>query len=175
MSVAIVGDPSVRKSTACDAGVKLLEEANNSYRETYQMNTGMSLQKAKDIEIEVNTVEKQKRKLIADGEPTDSAEIQEMNRKILELQTQFSDTRFPIENKNYMVNDATIQALQDLMSRYPGAYMQYTDELAGFLALFNQRGQEQARQVCLQLMNGGVHNANIERKNKELSRFIKEG
>jgi len=173
MSCAIVGNPSVRKSTAINAGVDILVRAQKEMFEVKKDVISAALTAIIDIETKIADLIKRKEKSIALG---DEGATEGFNNEIINLKSQHKDICNARIDKNYIINDATIQAVAEKMSKIAGAYFQVYDELAGWLEFIGQKNQASARQQYLELMNQGFReNHKIDRKGKGLSLTVKWG
>lgn len=63
------------------------------------------------------------------------------------------DAEIPIRRR-YLVNDATVEKLGELLNENPNGVIQFRDELSGWFRTLDKEGHEQARSFYLECWNG---------------------
>ena len=71
--------------------------------------------------------------------------------------------------KKWIFNNATIQALLSSFQNHKGSFIQECDEISGWLQFIEQPSQAGARGEMLSLMNQGLKNYSVSRKDDSLS------
>jgi len=160
MSIILVGEPSVRKSGALQIGLAPFKHALKSMKQV----------KSKEIEEVQDKIVSARgglRKMIKDLEkdPENKAMIRDIalqEKAIKRLESH------PLL-KDWIVNNVTVQSLMKIFSEHGGAYIQEWDEISGWLEFIEQKTQAGARAEFLSLMNQGLTDYRVDRKDKELS------
>lgn len=142
----VVGRPGVMKSPALSESMKPLERLIMSAEESY-------LEAKKDYEIESQLsemaeaeAEKKARQLVKNGD------IEAAKLVLHDLRESIQDS-VPLR-KRYKVNDATVEALGEILIENPNGVLAYRDELNGLLRSLDKEGQEGARAFYLQGYDG---------------------
>lgn len=164
MSLCVVGNPSSRKSNAAAFGPNIIKRASAKILKERKAEIDQRRAELRVVTVQIKTEQKSMEKSIEAGEKPNGIELDNLLGKAKELR------RGVI--KNYIVNNATIQGLQLLMSQRPGGYIQQFDELTGWLEFLESKMQAGGRGEFLELMNQGVENYQVTRKGEGLSLVI---
>lgn len=141
----VVGRPSSMKSPALTEALRPLRliaaEAREDYRRSLDAHAGaMAEAKARR-----GAVEDKLKKAAKAGQP-DMTELREAYMAT-------SDPAEPTERR-YIVNDATVEKLGELLNENPRGVLHFRDELAGWLATLDRDGHENDRAFFLEAWNG---------------------
>jgi putative DNA primase/helicase len=138
----IVGRPGVMKSPALGEVLKPLNRLESAERELWQAEHGSWTLDCKVADLAADANEK-KAKGLASKDPSAA-------RALLQ----------PVESpdepkaRRYVVNDATVEKLGELLTDNPWGTLSYRDELHGLLTSMDRQGQEGARAFYLQAYDG---------------------
>lgn len=138
----IVGRPGVMKSPALGEAVKPLHRMEADERQSYDaaMDEWNLDNRVEALASEAR--EKEAKKLAA----KDPAAARELLRT-----TQVAPQ--PVERR-YIINDATVEKLGEVLMRHPWGLLAYRDELHGLLCSLDRQGQEGSRAFYLQAYDG---------------------
>jgi hypothetical protein len=167
MSVCIVGNPSSRKSSAAAFGPNIVKKALAQITKENRQKIEKDRFELMAIELKLKKEQKEFDKAIESGNEYNTNTIIDLQQKAKSIKNN--------QQKNYILNNATIQGIQLVMSERPGAYIQQYDELTGWLEFVESKGQAGARGEFLELMNQGVENYQVTRKGQGLSLSIDRG
>lgn len=129
----IVGRPGVMKSPALKEMIKPLDRLEANEREQWKAAHDVWALDSKVAELAAKENEKQAGRLAA----KDPAKARALLEPV--------DTTTEPTARRYMVNDATVEALQEVLMVNPWGVLAYNEELHGLLCSMNKQGQEQAR------------------------------
>ncbi len=141
----LIGNPSARKSPVADQFLKPLRkfesvEFENNKKDIYDFRTKKTLrdleEKAKNKAL-LNALETGDREEIANAKETPLTHI----------------GKEPIVNR-FIINDATIESVGEIMQTNSRTLFQYRDELSGFLASMQKTGREGERSFYLESFQG---------------------
>lgn len=138
----IIGSPGVMKSPALSESLRPLHRLEADAREAWEVEREAWELDAKVVEMANDANDKEARKV--------AAKDPEKARSLLrpgELPPS------PLERR-FIVNDATVEKLGELMSANPWGFMAYRDEIHGLLKGMDREGQEGARAFYLQAYDG---------------------
>jgi putative DNA primase/helicase len=138
----IIGSPGVMKSPALSESLRPLHRLEADAREAWEVEREAWELDAKVVEMANDANDKEARKV--------AAKDPEKARSLLkpgELPPS------PVERR-FIVNDATVEKLGELMSANPWGFMAYRDEIHGLLKGMDREGQEGARAFYLQAYDG---------------------
>ena len=163
MSIILVGDPSVRKSGALQIGLAPFKYSLKSMKnvkakeiadieEKLKASRGVLKQMQKNLEKDPENMS-----IIKDIINTEKAIKKFMSNPLL---------------KNWIVNNVTVQSLMKIFEDHSGAYIQEWDEISGWLEFIEQKTQAGARAEFLSLMNQGLTDYRIDRKDRDLSAVV---
>lgn len=142
---AVVGRPGVMKSPALSEVMKPLDRmaaiAGDNYQAAKkQFDTNTVLQ-----ELCVDSDKKRARELIKKGNRAGALKV---------LQSEDDEENIPPVLRRYIVTDATVEALGEILMGNPWGTLAYRDELNGLLRSLDKEGQEGARAFYLQGYDG---------------------
>ena len=139
---AVVGRPGVKKSPALSEALRPLNRLQATEFEIWQ-----AAHDAWELDCKVAAMQgegnEKKAKGIANKDPAGA-------RALLEP----VDTPAEPAARRYIVNDATVEKLGELMQQNPWGTMSYRDELYGLLTGLDKQGQEGSRAFYLQSYDG---------------------
>lgn len=146
---AIVGSPSSKKSPALTEALAPLNRLAASAREVHAL-----AMRAWDLESGIR--EAQRAALKSDikdasrknGKGDADALVSEL-RAHLEHEQETEPTE-----RRYIVNDATVEKLGELLAKNPHGFLHYRDELVGWLRTMDREGHEGDRSFYLEAWNG---------------------
>lgn len=138
----VVGRPGVMKSPALSEVLKPLHRLESTERELHEVALSEWELDAKVAELASEANAKQAKSLAA----KDPAKARELLRPV--------DTTPPPVARRYLVNDATVEKLGELLTENPWGILTYRDELHGLLTSMDRQGQEGARAFYLQAYDG---------------------
>lgn len=78
---------------------------------------------------------------------------------VADLDKRIDETRPAAARRRYIVNDATVEALQNILSENPRGVLQYRDELNGFYGMLGRDGHEADVGFYLEAYEGGLSGA----------------
>ncbi len=139
---AVVGRPGVKKSPALSEALKPLNRLQATEFELWQAAHGAWELDRKVAELQ-GVDNERKAKGIANKDPAAA-------RALLEP----VDTPAEPAVRRFIVNDATVEKLGELMQQNPWGTMSYRDELYGLLTGLDKQGQEGSRAFYLQSYDG---------------------
>lgn len=138
----IVGRPGVMKSPALGEVLKPLHRLEATEREQWKAVHDEWAMDTKVAELAAKENERQAGKFAA----KDPAKARTLLESV--------DTPTEPQARRYMVNDATVEALQEVLMVNPWGVLVYRDELHGLLCSMDKQGQEQARGFYLTSYDG---------------------
>lgn len=172
-SFMLIGNPSVRKSPAMNCGLDLLKKATKALFVYRKDEIRERKEKIEQLEHQLEVTDKKLKKEIEQNGPTTfSEELTKEKRKLSDDLAELLKNKI---DKDYLVNDATIEAILDIMASHQGSYLQVYDEMSGWLKFYEGDNQSSARGHFLSLMNQGVKDYKVSRKNKKLSLDVAKG
>jgi putative DNA primase/helicase len=139
---AVVGRPGVKKSPALSEALKPLNRLQVDEFERWQLEHDAWALDCKVMAMQDDANEK-KAKGLAGKDPAAA-------RALLEP----VDTPAEPTARRFIVNDATVEKLGELMQQNPWGTLSYRDELYGLLTGLDKQGQEGARAFMLQSYDG---------------------
>ncbi|MDB6005471.1 MAG: hypothetical protein JWR15_2458 [Prosthecobacter sp.] len=137
----LIGSPSMMKSPAMQAAMRPLVQLENEACKNYgEMQRD---RQAAEIaaKIKRSALQSTARKAAQNGEPFDYASLIEEDGGTCPL-------------RRFIVNDASIEALGEVLKDNPTGTLFYQDELAGLLALLEKDGNQSLRAFLLQTWSG---------------------
>lgn len=141
---AVVGRPGVMKTPAILEPLRMLQKLESQAREEFDFNSlehqaDQIVRKAreKDVEQQVRTALKK-----------GDVDIKDLVRQFLQ-----EKSAEPVCQR-YVVNDATVEKLGELLNQNPNALVVFRDELTGWLHSLDREGQETARAFYLEAWYG---------------------
>lgn len=140
---AIIGDPSLLKSPSIEQATRplrrLIAQAEESHAERMRQ---FEIEREID-EARRKDVAKQIKAAIADGQDATS------------LREELGEPLTPPTEKRYLVNDATVEKLGDLLAQNPNGLLLFRDELTGWLRTLDRENNANERAFYLEAWNGG--------------------
>lgn len=155
----IVGRPGVMKSPALGEVLKPLHRLEAAERELWKAVHDEWVMDTKVAELTAKENEKQAGRLAA----KDPAKARALLEPV--------DTPTEPQARRYMVNDATVEALQEVLMVNPWGVLVYRDELHGLLCSMDRQGQEQARGFYLTGYDGN-QGYTVDRILRGIGQFI---
>lgn len=152
---ALVGSPSVKKSPAIAEALKPL-----SRLKALELERHSAAMKAWDADALLNDLDADALKNELKKRQKAGATRDEL--KALIEQSSGDENAKPTL-KTYSVQDATIEALTNVLARNPRGFLIERDELTGWLRSLEKQGHEQDRAFFLESFNGARRNEQIER------------
>ncbi|MGZ8928862.1 MAG: DUF3987 domain-containing protein [Methylobacter sp.] len=139
-----IGRPSAMKTPAANESLKPLQRLEIKTKEAYEK--ALELDDTQSfIDKEARALaEKQAKKLIKDKKISDAKQVLLENPAKLDKPTR---TR-------YLVNDATIEKLGELLNENANGLMLYRDEISGFLKTIDREDRSNDRAFYLEAFNG---------------------
>lgn len=149
-----VGRPAVKKSPAINEALKPLVRLEAEEREVFEPLRKEWVTKAKLSEVEAAHAKNAAQKAI--NKAANAAAGRQDAKAILEEAQQLAEDTEKAEPhaRDFIVHDATVEALGVVMERNPWGFLAYRDELHGLLMSLSKQGQEQARGFYLQAFDG---------------------
>ncbi|MEJ8821519.1 YfjI family protein [Variovorax humicola] len=138
----IIGSPGVMKSPALSEALRPLHRLEAAAREAWELEKETWDLDAKVAEMANDANSKSARALVA----KDPAKARALLKPA-------DVPPSPLERR-FIVNDATVEKLGDLMSSNPWGFLAYRDEIHGLLKGMDREGQEGARAFYLQAYDG---------------------
>jgi hypothetical protein len=145
----IIADPSSRKSPALREVDKFVKELEGKHNEKNERAVRQFKVKCDNIKLQKKQLEKDYIVALKSGK---QHEIDNVELKQIQLEKQL-DSLKP-KKRQYLVNDATVEKLCQILENNPFGVMMYRDELPGFLKVFKKSGYENAREFFLELWSG---------------------
>lgn len=154
-----VGRPGVMKSPALGEVLKFLHRLEATEREQWQ---------AAHDEWELDT---KVAELAAKQDEKQAASCASKDPSKARALLQPKDTPAEPQARRYVVNDSTVEALQEVMMVNPWGLLVYRDELHGLLCSMDTEGQEGARAFYLQAYDGN-QGYTVDRIGRGINRHI---
>lgn len=140
---AVVGRPGVKKSPALSEALKPLNQLQAAEFEKWHAEHASWVLDCKVISMQEDANERKAKRYAAKGDASAA-------RAMLEP----SDTPKEPIVRRYIVNDATVEKLGELLQQNPWGTLSYRDELYGLLTKLDSVGQEGARSFYLTSYDG---------------------
>jgi putative DNA primase/helicase len=137
-----VGRPGVMKSPTLSESMRLLNRLEAKERERWQEEHDAWAMEARLSTMASEAREKQARSLISKN-PAAARELLTPTEKLTE----------PVARR-FVVNDATVEKLGDMLTTHPWGLLVFRDELHGLLCSMDRQGQEGARGFYLTAYDG---------------------
>lgn len=163
LSFMLVGQPSVRKSPALGSGLRIFQASIDTMKRIRENEIDEAMAKIKSTEAVIRKLREDTKK---------QSENKELFKEIILMEKALKKLKSNPLLKSWILNNATIQAIMKECATISGAYLQHTDELAGWLDFIDQKNQAGARGEFLTLMNQGMTSYTISRKDENLSMYI---
>jgi putative DNA primase/helicase len=138
-----VGRPGVLKSPALAEAMKPLNRLIAAASEAHASALRAHTFREQEVKARRDLLQKQLKDTVAKSEPTDA------------LQAQFVALECPAPvPRRYLVNDATVEKLGELLNQNPNGLLLYRDELVGWLRTMDREGHENDRAFYCEAWQG---------------------
>lgn len=139
----IVGRPGAMKSPATGQVLAMIDRLEGNLREVWQSTYESWQTEAKLAKMTATAAEKKAAGLVSNGKLGDA--------KALLAECEVDPE--PLQRR-FIVNDATVEKLGEILVSHPWGVLSYRDELHGLLASLDKQGQEGSRSFYLQAFDG---------------------
>jgi putative DNA primase/helicase len=160
---AIVGPPSVQKTPGAEEAMLPLKrlvaealEAHETTLEEFKVKNLVAKAQAKAANAALEKAAKgtcpkarKSKQGALDAVPEEPPDLEELARQALCAEKTKAPTL-----KRYIVNDATVEKLGEILAESPNGVLTFRDELTGFLRTLDQEGHENDRGFYLEGWNG---------------------
>lgn len=163
ISVILVGNPSTRKSGALQIGLA-------PFKKSLKMMKQLRAAEIDEVEEKIKALRGLLKKMNKDLEK--NPEEKEKIKEVMLIEKSIKRLMSHPLLKKWIINNATIQSMMSSFQDHSGAYLQEWDEISGWLEFVEQKTQAGARAEFLTLINQGMTDYSIDRKDKELSAFV---
>lgn len=154
---AAVGKPGVMKTHAAEEGLKPLHRLAAEARERHEATIKAHNATLMVLDAQMDAKKAELKKQAKTGTPAVILE-----RTAAEIAA-MSEAQEPPKAKRYIVNDATVEKLGELLAENPNGLTVFRDELIGFLRSMDKQGHENDRQFYLEAWNGLSHGYTYDR------------
>lgn len=144
----VVGSPGVLKTHAAEEGLKPLHRLACEARERHEAAVKAHNAGALVVEAQMDAKKAELKKLAKTGAP--GFQLENVAAEIAAM----AEAQEPPRAKRYVVNDATVEKLGELLAENPNGLTVFRDELTGFLKAMDKQGHENDRQFYLEAWNG---------------------
>ncbi|WP_395750013.1 DUF3987 domain-containing protein [Prosthecobacter sp.] len=138
----LIGSPSLMKSPAMQAVMRPLRELEKMVSKEHEAEVGQRQANEIEARMKRGALEAAARKAAKNGEAFDYSQLVE------------SVGGEPPPLRRFIVNDASIEALGEVLRDNPTGTLLYQDELAGLFALLEKDGNQSLRAFLLQAWSG---------------------
>jgi putative DNA primase/helicase len=147
---APIGRPGVLKSPAVEEALKPLKRLEIDAAEEHgrELAEWKALQDVLEVKRGTDR-DKLRKQLKSNGDP------QAIARTIAERRGEAGEDAPEPPRRRYLVNDTTVERLQEILAANPSGTLAYRDELVGLLRSLEKEGREDARAFYLEAWNGG--------------------
>ena len=139
----LIGNPSLMKSPAMQAAMRPLRTLEKEAYKTYSEQEHERQTAEIAAKIKRSALESAAKKAVKNGEDFDYSKL---------IDPTAGDTGPAL--RRFIVNDASIEALGEVLRENPTGTLLYQDELAGLLALLEKDGNQSLRAFLLQAWSG---------------------
>jgi hypothetical protein len=146
----IVGVPSVKKSPAINAALAPLARLGVRAGEIFQAES-QAYQAEKTVFDALHDAIHAEIKVAAKGK---AAKTEKLDALAQDFQKHQSEAPLPPIQRRYVVNDATVEKLGELLRDNPAGLLAMRDELVGMIANWDREGREGERGFYLEAWNG---------------------
>lgn len=140
---AIIGDPGVLKSPTIEQATRPLRRLIAQAEEKYQADLKRHVAEAEADEDRRKAIQKQIKAALSAGEDTTM------------LRAQMGEQPRPPTEQRYMVNDATVEKLGELLAQNRNGLLLFRDELTGWLKTLDKPTNANERAFYLESWDGG--------------------
>ena len=158
----VIAPPGGKKSPAIGEALKHIDRLEAKEREAHAAKLADWESQSQAIELKQSAKVKEAK---AKASKLDVAKLAEL----LKPENQESE---PVQRRS-IVNDATVEALTELLMTNPYGLLAYSDELSGLLEAMTKHGQEGARAFYLAAWNGNQSHT-VDRVGRGLGRCIQQ-
>jgi len=144
----VVGPPGVMKTHAAEEGLKPLQRLAMEARERHEAAVKAHNAALMVVDAQMEAKKAELRKLAKGKAP--GFQLENVAAEIAAM----TEAQEPPKAKRYIVNDATVEKLGELLAENPNGLTVFRDELAGFLRSMDKQGHENDRQFYLEAWNG---------------------
>lgn len=155
---AILGEPGVLKTPSINEGIFALRELDKKLKDEFKE---QMKQWEKGADVRKLEKEKLKSELKKMGQKGDLVLYKQVKEK-LEIKTVSEESEKP-ELQRILTNDATIEALANLLCKNPRGIFYLKDELYGLLRMLDKDGNDHWRAFMLESWSGTFKNYSIDR------------
>ncbi len=147
---APIGRPGVLKSPAVEEALKPLKrlEIAAAQEHARELADWKALQDVLELKRGTDK-DRLKKQLRAGGDP------QAIARQVAEQRSEAGEDESEPPRRRFLVNDTTVERLQEILAENPSGTLAYRDELVGLLRSLEKEGREDARAFYLEAWNGG--------------------
>ncbi|MBF0442801.1 MAG: DUF3987 domain-containing protein [Oligoflexales bacterium] len=149
---AIIADPSARKTPAMQEIKKFVQELEVNHSRKYKSETLKFKVKSEHNKLQQKKLEREYVSALPGNNKIILDNIE--NKRIL-LENEIENLKPKL--RQYIVNDATVEKLCQIMQDNPFGVLVFRDELPGFLNSFKKTGYENAREFYLEAWGGQGH------------------
>lgn len=142
-----IGRPSAMKSPSGGAGLLPLRRIAAAALEEHLAAQAASKARADVLKARRDSILRQARK---------ASDVDGMTRDVADLDAQIEAARLAGTRRRHIVNDCTVEALQNILSENPRGVLQTRDELAGFFSTLSKDGHEADKPFYLEAYEGGL-------------------
>jgi putative DNA primase/helicase len=139
----VIGKPGTKKSPALAEALSPISRLIAAASEAYRARVEEYESQRVDLEAQRAALKDEMRKRHKRGESTDD---------LREQYNILKDT--PPTERRYLINDATVEKLGELLNQNPNGLLLFRDELAGFLTTMDRQGHENDRPFYLESWDG---------------------
>jgi len=139
----VIGPPGIMKTPAVSEALRPLQRLVAEARETYEEQLAAHRFRERKAKLQLELLQADLRAALKRG--ADTADLEAAFRA-LELA--------PPTERRYLVNDATVEKLGELLNENPNGLLLHRDELAGFLRTMDREGHENDRAFYCEAWNG---------------------
>lgn len=140
----IVGRPGIKKSPALNESTAPLKQLEREERKAYEEDL-----KAWEIDSQIIEMQKAHREQKAKESVRKNTDLEAARQLLVS-----SEELEPPPQRRFMVNDATVEKLGEILVDNPWGVLSYRDELYGLLTSMDKQGQEGSRAFYLQGYDG---------------------
>ncbi|MCQ2044994.1 Protein of unknown function [Stutzerimonas kunmingensis] len=140
----LIGKPSTMKSPALKQAIRPLKELEDREKEIYRKSMATHKATSEILELERKTAKDRAKKLMAEGK----------KEAAIAALTEFSEDIPAPVLRRFIVNDATVEKLGELLNENPNGLMLERDELGGWLSLMQSEDGASARAFYLECFDG---------------------
>lgn len=156
----VVGPPGVMKTHAAEEGLKPLQRLAMEARERHEAAVKAHNAALMVVDAQMEAKKAELRKLAKAKAP--GFQLENVAAEIAAM----AETQEPPKAKRYIVNDATVEKLGELLAENPNGLTIFRDELVGFLRSMDKQGHENDRQFYLEAWNGLAPGYTYDRINR---------